>query len=50
MIEENVVSAAGASFSMNSLEMQKCIRDAGFTPQLRNQAYDSIEMPDVLSC
>ena len=50
MIEENVVSAAGASFSMNSLEMQKCIRDAGFTPQLRNQAYESIELPDVLSC
>jgi len=30
--------------------MQKCIVDAGFTPQLRNQAYESIEMPDVLSC
>jgi cyclic dehypoxanthinyl futalosine synthase len=46
MIEENVVSAAGASFSMNALQMQKCIIDAGFTPQLRNQAYDAISMPE----
>ena len=40
MIEENVVSAAGASFSMDAQQMQKCITDAGFTPQLRNQAYE----------
>ena len=45
MIEENVVSAAGASFSMDAIQMQKCILDAGFTPQLRNQAYESINMP-----
>jgi len=45
MIEENVVSAAGASFSMDASQMQKCILDAGFTPQLRNQAYESINMP-----
>jgi cyclic dehypoxanthinyl futalosine synthase len=45
MIEENVVSAAGASFSMDALQMQKCIVDAGFVPQLRNQAYEAIEMP-----
>jgi len=45
MIEENVVSAAGASFSMDALEMQKCICDAGFIPQLRNQGYEPIEMP-----
>ena len=48
MIEENVVSAAGASFSMNALQMQKCILDAGFTPQLRNQAYESLSMPGVM--
>ena len=46
MIEENVVSAAGASFSMNALQMQKCIIDAGYTPQLRNQAYEAIGMPE----
>jgi len=46
MIEENVVSAAGASFSMNAQQMQKCIIDAGFTPQLRNQAYEAIGMPE----
>ncbi len=42
MIEENVVSAAGASFTMDATQMQKCILDAGFTPQLRNQAYEEL--------
>ncbi|MEI6275746.1 MAG: cyclic dehypoxanthinyl futalosine synthase [Prolixibacteraceae bacterium] len=46
MIEENVVSAAGASFSMDSQQMQKCISDAGFTPQLRNQAYEPVSLPE----
>lgn len=46
MIEENVVSVAGASFSMDSQQMQKCILDAGFTPQLRNQGYQLISIPD----
>lgn len=45
MIEENVVSAAGASWKMDSAEIQKTIKDAGFTPALRNQAYELIEMP-----
>ena len=45
MIEENVVSAAGASFSMDAKQMQKCISDAGFIPQLRNQAYESLDLP-----
>ncbi len=45
MIEENVVSAAGASFSMDAIQMQKCILDAGFTPRLRNQAYQFINLP-----
>ena len=46
MIEENVVSAAGASFTMNASQMQKCIGDAGYTPRLRNQGYDLIDMPE----
>jgi len=45
MIEENVVSAAGASFKMDSLDIQKTITEAGFTPRLRNQAYEFIDMP-----
>ncbi|MBE9487819.1 MAG: CofH family radical SAM protein [Bacteroidetes bacterium] len=40
MIEENVVSSAGASFKMGVEEMQQTIRDAGFTPQLRDQKYN----------
>ncbi|MCE1197702.1 MAG: dehypoxanthine futalosine cyclase [Marinilabiliales bacterium] len=45
MIEENVVSAAGASFTMDATQMQQCIADAGFVPALRNQAYDLIPLP-----
>jgi cyclic dehypoxanthinyl futalosine synthase len=48
MIEENVVSSAGASYQMDSDEIQKTIIDAGFIPKLRNQAYDLIEMPAAL--
>jgi cyclic dehypoxanthinyl futalosine synthase len=42
MIEENVVSAAGASFSLNAEGMQRIIRLAGFEPVLRNQQYEFI--------
>ena len=40
MIEENVVSAAGASHKMDVTGMQEAIRKAGFTPVLRNQKYE----------
>lgn len=40
MIEENVVSSAGASYKFDSEGMQKAILEAGFTPQLRNQKYE----------
>ena len=43
MIEENVVSAAGASHKMDVAGMQKAIRMAGFTPFLRNQKYEKIK-------
>lgn len=46
MIEENVVSAAGAKNHMDSYGMQKAIADAGFEPQLRNQRYEAIALPD----
>ncbi len=48
MIEENVVSAAGASFRFTASGIQKAIREAGFEPQLRNQEYDWIEVPDSI--
>lgn len=40
MMEENVVSAAGANYKMNAEGIQKAIIDAGFEPQYRNQAYE----------
>jgi len=46
MIEENVVSAAGAKYSMNAAGIQQAIRDAGFVPQYRNQAYQPEEIPE----
>lgn len=39
MIEENVVSAAGASWRFTAEDIQSCIQAAGFQPQLRNQIY-----------
>ncbi len=45
MIEENVVSAAGAAFRFTAQGIQDAIRAAGFTPQLRNQQYDYRELP-----
>lgn len=45
MIEENVVSAAGAAFRFTADGIQSAIREAGFIPQLRNQQYDFREIP-----
>ncbi len=39
MIEENVVSSAGASYRMNAEDMCRTIREAGFVPLLRDQKY-----------
>ncbi len=43
MIEENVVSSAGASYKFDAEGIQNAIHEAGFTPQLRNQRYEFIE-------
>jgi cyclic dehypoxanthinyl futalosine synthase len=43
MIEENVVSAAGASNRFDATEMQAIIREAGFTPRRRNQKYETAD-------
>lgn len=39
MIEENVVSSAGAHNRLDAEGMQAAIREAGFTPRLRDQLY-----------
>ena len=48
MIEENVVSQAGASYSVQKNELPNAIKEAGFTPQLRNQHYDFVEEQSTL--
>ncbi|MEM9545521.1 MAG: cyclic dehypoxanthinyl futalosine synthase [Bacteroidota bacterium] len=45
MIEENVVSAAGAAFRFTADGIQEAIREAGFKPQLRDQQYNYRELP-----
>jgi cyclic dehypoxanthinyl futalosine synthase len=40
-----VVSAAGAKFRFTADGIQSAIREAGFTPQLRNQQYEFREIP-----
>jgi len=40
MIEENVVSVAGANYSHDENSIQKAIKEAGFIPKLRNQKYE----------
>lgn len=48
MIEENVVSAAGAPHRFTSKTIQDAISEAGFEPQLRNQVYDFRVLPDSM--
>ena len=43
MMEENVVSAAGVTNSMNQDEMIKLIKDIGENPAKRNTAYETLE-------
>lgn len=46
MIEENVVSAAGAPHRFTYKTIQDSIREAGFEPQLRNQQYEERALPE----
>ncbi len=48
MIEENVVSVAGAPHRFTSNGIQESIRAAGFTPQLRTQQYKNRELPELI--
>ncbi|MCI7711017.1 MAG: dehypoxanthine futalosine cyclase [Helicobacter sp.] len=43
MMEENVVSSAGASHSMNEKEMIALIKDLGYNPAKRNTAYEILQ-------
>jgi len=45
MIEENVVSVAGAPHRFTADGIQDAIREAGFIPQLRTQQYEYRELP-----
>lgn len=42
MIEENVVSAAGAENTFNAEGIQSAIREAGFEPYQRNQQFEAV--------
>ena len=46
MIEENVVSAAGAAFRFTADGIQAAIEEAGYIPQLRNQQYEFRDLPE----
>ena len=45
MIEENVVSAANTTHRTTTEEMERLIRDAGFTPARRRQDYSILDAP-----
>jgi cyclic dehypoxanthinyl futalosine synthase len=40
MIEENVVSQAGAVFKLSADDIERYVRDAGFVPRRRNMRYE----------
>jgi len=48
MIEENVVSVAGANYAFDEKGIQLAIREAGFEPQLRNQQFQHLIFPQAL--
>jgi 2-iminoacetate synthase ThiH len=45
MIEENVVSAAGAHFRLTEAEIARNIQDAGFQPKRRRMDYTIVGDP-----
>jgi 2-iminoacetate synthase ThiH len=47
MIEENVVSAAGANNEANERDLRYQIREAGFVPQQRDILYNYIDRENV---
>jgi cyclic dehypoxanthinyl futalosine synthase len=49
MMEENVVSAAGTTHRTTLAEMDRVIRDAGFTPRRRRQDYSLLDEPALVA-
>jgi cyclic dehypoxanthinyl futalosine synthase len=47
MLEENVVSAANTTYRTTTDEMERLIREAGFTPHRRRQDYSLISAADA---
>ena len=45
MMEENVVSQAGATYRLNENEIRRLITDAGWQPRQRDQYYNPIDPP-----
>lgn len=48
MLEENVVSAAGAPHRFTYKSIQAAITEAGFEPQLRTQQYSFRDLPEAI--
>jgi cyclic dehypoxanthinyl futalosine synthase len=48
MLEENVVSAAGAPHRFTYKSIQQAIKECGFEPQLRNQQYEWRKLPEMI--
>lgn len=48
MLEENVVSAAGAPHRFTYKTIQEAIREAGFEPRLRTQQYEFRPLPQAI--
>ena len=48
MLEENVVSAAGAPHRFTYKSIQEAIKEGGFEPQLRNQQYEWRTLPEII--
>ncbi len=46
MLEENVVSAAGTTWCLDEAKLCKMIREAGFTPAVRDNRYDILRIHD----
>ncbi len=46
MMEENVVSAAGATYKLNAREICRLVRDAGWVPAQRDQYYNILDRHD----
>jgi cyclic dehypoxanthinyl futalosine synthase len=46
MMEENVVSAAGTTYCLDEAVLCRLIREAGFIPAQRNNAYDILRVHD----